>query len=332
MIGNIIIFYRSIDWCGCSPHNIRTETFQKLKSKAQYSPKLFFARKFEALVDQDPINELEESIGGLNQTTKGWDSYWLNSYNTVDQDPGSAAIGRLAKAVVSSYLAVYSECSLEMPEVKEVTSLLVSGHHEGEIIQFVAGGETFELLAQPSQDVVMVEGHSKILLRTVLSIQVGDGWDVREKIFRNMLGAFGTSSQLFVLVKFGPVEQSNILVQLEYTFYDQSGEKQGSSVIGTPWNKGEELIDISKLRMKMTPGVWSLQVACQSQTVASLKFLVLPDQADSQAEVSSLYPTTSLCSVSTLSTFSQCLPGVIPCHRTEWSSLVEDKKSEFPPV
>ena len=97
---------------------------------------MFFARKFEALVDQHPVNELEESIGGLNRSTKSWDSYWLNGYNTIDQ--GSAVIGHLAHAVVSSHLATYSECGTEMAEVKEVTSLLVSCQHKGEIMKFVA--------------------------------------------------------------------------------------------------------------------------------------------------------------------------------------------------
>ena len=237
---------------------------------------MFFARKFEALVDQHPVNELEESIGGLNSTTPGWDSYWLNSYNTIDQ--GSDVIGQLALAVVLSHLATYSECGEEVPKVIEVTSLMVGGHHEGEIIKFLAWGNIYELLTKPSQAVVMVEGHSKILRRTILTLQVGEGWDVREKIFRNMFGAFATSSQLFLLVKFGNVEKSNSLLQLEYSFYDPYGEKQGSSVIGTPWNKGEELIEMSKLKMKLVPGSWSLQVSNNGQTVASLQYLVISEE------------------------------------------------------
>ena len=73
----------------------------------------------------------------------------MNGFNNIDQ--GSDVIGHLAHAVVLSHLATYSECGTEMAEVKEVTSLLVSGQHEGEIIRFVAWGLTYELLTKPSQ-------------------------------------------------------------------------------------------------------------------------------------------------------------------------------------
>ena len=187
-------------------------------------------------------------------------------------------IGQVAQAVVSHHLATHSGCGAETPEVREVTSLLVRGHHQGEIIQFVWWGNNYELLCEPRQAVVVVEGHSEILSRTILSIQVGEGWDVREKFFRNLFGAFSPSSQLFLLVKFGHVEQSNVKLTLEYSFYDPDGEKQGSSMKDTPLNKEEELIDISKLGMKLLSGVWSITVSSGGQTVASLQFLVASEE------------------------------------------------------
>ena len=67
-------------------------------------------------------------------------------------------------------------------------------------------------------------------------------------------------------------------LQLEYSFYDPDGEKQGSSVKDTPLNKEEELIDISKLGMKLISGVWSIKVSSGGQTVASLQFLVASEE------------------------------------------------------
>ena len=281
------LFFRSIDWCGCSPHNIRTETFQKLKARAQKSPKMFFARKFEALVDQQPVNELEESIGGLNHSTVGWDSYWLNSYNTLDQ--GSAAIGQLAKAVVSSHLASHANCEWGGPKVIEVTSLIVSGHHQGEIIMFTVWDEVLELLTKPNQTLVLVEGHKKILQRDIIDMKVGEGWDEREKIFRNLFGAFTPTSKLFLLVKFGQaVEKSSPILQLEYRFSGPEGE-EGNTVVGTPWSKGEELVDISKLKLSLVPGVWRVQASHQGQTVATMQFIVLSE--DTQGSVLSINHT-----------------------------------------
>ena len=240
---------------------------------------MFFARKFEALVDQQPVNQLEESIGGLNHSTESWGSYWLNSYNTLDQ--GSSVIGQLAKAVVSLHLVSDTNCGAEVIEVTEVTSLLVSGDHQGEIIRFTVSGGDYEMLTKPTQRVVVVQGHSQILHREVLAVQVGEGWDEREKIFRNMFGAFTNTSHLHILVQFGPVvEHSRILLQLDYTVHDPAGEVRGRRRIGTPWNQGEELVDMTKMRLELVPGVWTLELSCHQQSVASLQFLISSEGMD----------------------------------------------------
>ena len=297
---------------------------QKLKSVSDKSHKIFFARKFEAFVDQNPVNELEESIGGLNRSTKGWDSYWLNSYNTLDQ--GCAVIGQFAQAVVSHFLATHSECGDDMAaEVIEVTSLVVSGKHEGEIIQFRYLGDTYEVLVMPDQGLVLMQG----LFKGILNIRVGEGWDDREKVFRNMIGAFSTSSQLFLLVKLTPGKKLYKVHQLEYDFYDPNGEKQGHSKSDISRNKREVLVDMAQLGLNLVPGVWGVQVSSDGKAVAKLQFLVI-SQHSPISNISSFYSPISLCSVVPLSPSSRCLPGAVSCHTTEWSSTVEDRKSVFP--
>ena len=47
--------------------------------------KIFFARKFDPVIDQNPINEIEESLlGGLGNRTQSWTKHWLNTYNKLD--------------------------------------------------------------------------------------------------------------------------------------------------------------------------------------------------------------------------------------------------------
>ena len=85
----------------------------------------------------------------------------------------------MVNLIVTSFLASMLEQTLELVEVREATTRLV----EGEVIQFEAGGEKFELLVGTNQEVRIVEGHSALLGRTILSIRVGDQLDVKEKIF-----------------------------------------------------------------------------------------------------------------------------------------------------
>jgi len=160
---------------------------------------------------------------------------------------------------------------------------------------------------------------------------VGEGWDEREKFFRNLFGAFTTTSKLFLLVKFGQaVEKSSLMLQLEYRFSGPEGVEE-NTVVGTPWSKGEELVDMSKLKLSLVPGVWRVQASHQGQTVATMQFIVLSEDTQGDiTDISLFYPTTSLCSVSNMSMSTQCLPGVISCQGTDWSSVVEDRKSLFP--
>ena len=47
--------------------------------------RIFFARKFDPVIEQNPINLIEESfLEGLGNRTPGWNKYWLNSYNQLD--------------------------------------------------------------------------------------------------------------------------------------------------------------------------------------------------------------------------------------------------------
>ena len=81
----IFLIRRGIDWCGCSPHVIRREKMSNLLQRLASKQKIFFARKFDPVIDQKPINIIEESLlGGFGRTTQSWNKYWLNSYNQLD--------------------------------------------------------------------------------------------------------------------------------------------------------------------------------------------------------------------------------------------------------
>ncbi len=47
-----------VDWCGCSPNDIKASDIPKLKD-TENRPDIFFARKFEAIVTQ--VNQIYES-------------------------------------------------------------------------------------------------------------------------------------------------------------------------------------------------------------------------------------------------------------------------------
>ena len=138
----------------------------------------------------------------------GWDAYWLNSYNPWDSGPAGEAARSLATAIIQQFAdqahrrltrqsrpaplsgeattVTQVSCAAGNVEVVAVTSLLQGGHHRGDIIQWEGEAEGgLELLVGPGWPVVLVPGHQVNLGRQILSLQLGNAWDEREKILRH---------------------------------------------------------------------------------------------------------------------------------------------------
>ena len=67
----------------------------------------------------------------------------------------------------------------------------------------------------PVQDLRVVPGHSSLLGRSLQGLRVGGGWDAKEKVFRNSLGAFQPNSSLHMLASLGAATTSARMVQVE---------------------------------------------------------------------------------------------------------------------
>lgn len=77
-----------VDWCGCSPNVF---TFDDLDNLKTYKDKpIFFARKFDPLINQQVINSIDQNIYGLYSTDfESLSSYWHNEYHKIDGIPKS---------------------------------------------------------------------------------------------------------------------------------------------------------------------------------------------------------------------------------------------------
>lgn len=81
---NIVCF--SVDWCGCSPNDFKTDDWPRLQATEQ--KQLFFGRKFEPVVNQKVILLLEEWLFGPHPVGfPNVNSYWQSLYNFRDKNP-----------------------------------------------------------------------------------------------------------------------------------------------------------------------------------------------------------------------------------------------------
>ncbi|KAL3067360.1 hypothetical protein OYC64_017153 [Pagothenia borchgrevinki] len=68
-----------VDWCGCSPNDFKPADFHRFQQTVRPT---FFARKFEASVNQEIVNQLDSYLyGPFPQGTQGLNSYWENVYD-----------------------------------------------------------------------------------------------------------------------------------------------------------------------------------------------------------------------------------------------------------
>lgn len=90
-----------VDWCGCSPNDFRPEDWSRIQNTLE--KQLYFARKFEAIVNQEIILQLELWLNGKNlekqdQFVQNLYGYWQNIYHFKDfvlnSDDGLLTLGK----------------------------------------------------------------------------------------------------------------------------------------------------------------------------------------------------------------------------------------------
>ena len=112
-------------------------------------------------------------------------------------------------------------------------------------------------------------------------MKVGDAWDEREKIFRNTFGAFTITSKIFILMTFTPPKTGRRMVaNLQYTLVGPGNYTKSSIRVSTAWTQLHELIELSRFKVKLVPGLWTLQASSSQQIVATSKFMILPKEKE----------------------------------------------------
>ena len=113
--------------CGCSPNDFLPDDWTKLEgTKAR---QLFFARKFEAIIHQGVVNQVEDWVEGegtVPETSKN--SYWQNIFHHEDVKPSmnTDALAAMLALEVSSL----SQCKVSFTSLLEATSLAVDSKRD----------------------------------------------------------------------------------------------------------------------------------------------------------------------------------------------------------
>nr|CAD7569959.1 unnamed protein product [Timema californicum] len=282
-----------VDWCGCSPNDFKMEDWPRLQGTE--GRQLFFARKFEPIVNQAVIHQLEERLYGLYPPgLPNVASYWQSVYHHADLSPPpddslvtlTHSLLRLASKLLSS-----DACSVTPSRLLEVTSYHHQDSYKGSLILYEVsvGGSSdvvkLETWVRPQQLLWGLKMNGPV--KTLKTLYVSSDYDQKEQVSRNNLQSLGPFSEPVLVFQLseGPAGASAPSLNLTVLWVDPAGQLAEVSEVHV-----EDVSTVNhvkpSLREPLLPGVWEVKMILNSSLVARTQFLVIPLQLVSGVEIS----------------------------------------------
>ncbi|XP_028355878.1 xylosyltransferase 1 isoform X2 [Physeter macrocephalus] len=273
-----------VDWCGCSPNDFKPQDFHRFQQTARPT---FFARKFEAVVNQEIIGQLDYYLyGNYPAGTPGLRSYWENVYDEPD------GIHSLSDVTLTLYHS-FSRLGLRRAELllhdagenscryypmghpASVHLYFLADRFQGFLIKHHATNlavsklETLETWVMPKK-VFKIASPPSDFGRLQFS-EVGTDWDAKERLFRNFGGLLGPMDEPVGMQKWGKGPNVTVTVvwvdpvNIIAATYDILIESTAEFTHYKP-----------PLNLPLRPGVWTVKILHHWVPVAETKFLVAP--------------------------------------------------------
>ncbi|XP_043091705.1 xylosyltransferase 1 [Puntigrus tetrazona] len=274
-----------VDWCGCSPNDFKPSDLPRFQ---QTTRPTFFARKFEASVNQEIVNQLDAFLfGSMPQGTPGLKAYWENVFDEADGIHSLSdshlthyhAFARLGLARTANSLqgdTSDNTCRyFAMGHPVSVHTYFLSDEFQGYLVRHHATNlatsklETLETWVMPKQFFKFTNPPNTF--NRLQFAEIGTDWDAKERIFRNFGNLMGPMDESVGMQKWG--KGSNVTVTVVWI--------DPTNVIAATY---DILIDASAefthyrppLNLPLRPGMWTVRVLHHWSPVADTRFLITP--------------------------------------------------------
>ncbi|XP_034568160.1 xylosyltransferase 1-like [Notolabrus celidotus] len=276
-----------VDWCGCSPNDFKPSDLPRFQ---QASRPTFFARKFEASVSQEIINQLDSYLFGTYPAgTPSLQAYWENIYEQETDGPASPsdstlshyhAFVRMGLSRAASSLQGHpndNSCRyVAMSHPVSVHLYFLSDQFQGYLVRHMATNrastqlETLETWVTSRDHFAFASpAHPNNRLQHV---QVGIDWDPKERLFRNWGGLVGPEDEPVAVQRWSR-SQTNLTATVVWI--------DPTNVIAATY---DILVDASAevthyrppLTLPLRPGLWTLRVLHHWNPLGQTSFIVAP--------------------------------------------------------
>lgn len=271
-----------VDWCGCSPNDFKPEDWLRIQNTE--SRQLFFARKFEPIINQAIILKLEEWLYRVDLRTKikNINSYWHSVYNHLDVDVSDDAVLTVSDSIARTTIKRLSDtnkCSLKLNKILEVTYFHSNDVHKKTLVLFESYVNNFEKLILEigfkAKDTLIIVKKTPLIKR-LNTFFVSSDYDQKEQISRNFPRILGPYSEPTIIYEFGTDFDSSIKsTNITFLWLDprnklvETSDFQIDDGFSTGYIK-------PVFKQPLLPGIWSVKLVSKSNALAETKFLITP--------------------------------------------------------
>ncbi|XP_037544373.1 xylosyltransferase 1 [Nematolebias whitei] len=276
-----------VDWCGCSPNDFKPSDLPRFQ---QTSRPTFFARKFEASVNQEVISQLDAFLfGPYPSGTPGLRAYWENVYEQETDGISGLSDSRLSHYHVFARMGVSrAAASLQgrhddnscrftaMSHPVSVHLYFMADQFQGYLVRLAAMNrasaqlESLETWVMPKDHFTPASPPNAN--NRLQHIQVGSDWDPKERLFRNWGGLLGPEDEPVAVQRWSR-SQSNLTATVVWI--------DPTNVIAATY---DILVDASAevthyrppLNSPLRPGAWTLRVLHHWTLLGQTSFIVVP--------------------------------------------------------
>ncbi|KAG8188510.1 hypothetical protein JTE90_008075 [Oedothorax gibbosus] len=267
-----------VDWCGCSPNVFKPEDWPRLQ--ATEDRPYYFARKFEPIINQQIIEQVETWIYGARKSIANLDSYWQNDYHFLDKSPISddsriSIYESFSRLALKQLQAANKICKVKFLSVIEVTLFNVNDVFKGLLVLYKVQAADrnkpviLETQVRPIQHYIVHKGLGPT--GRLKFLQVGSEYDLKEQVFRNFGRILGPFSDIGLIHKWGAGEQFSAT----FVWIDPTNTVAGSYEVKI--DAGNQILyHKPTFRQPLRPGTWSLKLLYEWELVAETLFLIVP--------------------------------------------------------
>ncbi|XP_067645033.1 xylosyltransferase oxt [Eurosta solidaginis] len=274
-----------VDWCGCSPNDFKPEDWPRLQGTE--NKMLFFARKFEPIINQAVLLQLEEWLyGAHNKEMLNLQSYWQSFYNAAD--PHTTSADDVIQTIGNSLIRIIGRhVQLQPGQLDELTHYLYKDEYKGFLMRYrmldTVQNHTYAFETRIRPAVYVKYAKNSKLAKRLRYFEVASDFDLKEQVSRNfakMLGPFTELVISFTLNGAAAAATPNDAAHsynLTLLWIDPLGRLQDYNELHIE-DSQTDAINYSKALLKhpIMPGIWTAKLIGRSAIYAQTKFLVTP--------------------------------------------------------